>query len=75
MNEQELVRAAELVHTRDEIKEFLATRIGGAVVEFDVTLKAVSDAVESCARIADKYADNPASVDAENIAKEIRSGK
>ena len=26
MTEQQLVRAAELVHTRDEIKEFLATR-------------------------------------------------
>ena len=37
--------------------------------------KAVLDERERCARIAEEYADNPASVVAENIAKQIRSGE
>lgn len=66
-----------LADGKREIEKFIANRTEEALVEFDVTLKAVSDAVESCAKIADKYEDEACCHGGcgRNIAELIRGGK
>ena len=47
----------KLAEDKREIAKFLEGRMEEAVVEFDATLKAASDAVESCAKTAEAYDD------------------
>ena len=67
-----------------QIAEFLEKRTGEAAAGFDVVIKAVAEAVESCAKIAEEYWPNPVPIGGPaiswteigpGIAAKIRSGK
>ncbi len=47
----------KLAEGKRQIDKYLTEHIEESVVQFDVTMKAVNDAVESCAKIAEQYDD------------------
>ena len=63
-----------LVDGERQVAEFLAGKFEEASEQFDVTLRAVNEAVESCAQIVEQWDGDPTGEHRE-MAKRIRSGK